>query len=94
MKEIQKDLDKQSDQLKDAISSSKEEVVEFFNNPKNFSPEQWNVIQHNRTELEQKTWAVVGKDPKKLSEKKMETKSEKARLAKSLGSRHGWIPIR
>lgn len=94
MGEMQRDLSQKTDDLKTAISSSKEEVVVFFSNPKNFTPEQWNVIQHNRTELEKQAWAIVGKDPRKVQEKKLETKSEKARLGKSLGSRHGWIPMR
>ena len=94
MHDLQKDLDRKTDELKDAISSSKTEVIDYFNNSKNFTPEQWNVIQNNRSELEQKTWAVVGKDPNIVKEKKLEAKSEKARMAKSLGSRHNWLPMR
>lgn len=94
MQDLQKDLDRKTDELKDAISSSKTEVIDYFNNSKNFTPEQWNVIQKNRSELEQKTWAVVGKDPNIVKEKKHEAKSEKARMAKSLGSRHNWLPMR
>jgi len=92
--DLQKDLDKKTDDLKDAISSSRTEVIDYFNNSKNFTPEQWSVIQNNRTELEQKTWAVVGKDPNIVKEKKLEAKNEKARMAKSLGSRHNWLPMR
>lgn len=94
MNEMQKDLNKKADDLKEKISLSPKDVVTFFSDPKNFTPEQWNIIQNNRAELEKKTWAIIGKDPAKYKEKKLEDKTTKQRKAKSLGARNNWIPMR
>jgi hypothetical protein len=92
--EMQKDLDKKTDDLKEKISLSPKDVVNFFSEAKNFTPEQWNIIQNNRSDLEKKTWAVIGKDPAVHKEKKLEDKNTKQRKAKSIGARNNWIPMR
>lgn len=94
MNEMRNDLDKRTDDLKEAIALSQKDVIKFFSESKNFTPEQWNIIQENRTDLEKRTWAVVGKDPNKVREKHLEDKDAKLRKGKTLGSRKNWIPIR
>jgi len=94
MLEMRRDLDKKTDELKNAISLSQQDVVKFFSNSKNFTPQEWSIIQQSRSDLEKRVWAVVGKDPKKVREKQLEEKDTKSRKGKTLGSRRNWIPIR
>lgn len=94
MVEIRRSLDKKSDELKDAIAVSREDVSKFFQDPKNFSPEEWAIIQESRLELEKKVWAVVGKDPAKVRQKQIEDKESKLRKGKTVAARRNWIPIR
>lgn len=94
VRELQKDLDEKKAELHDTIATSPTQVIQFFNDPKNFSIDQWNIIQNNRSDLEKKVWALLGKDPNKVREKQIEDQKEKSRKAKSLGTRHNWIPIR
>lgn len=92
--EMRNDLDKKTDDLKEAIALSQKDVIKFFSEAKNFTPEQWNIIQENRSDLEKRTWAVVGKDPNKVREKHLEDKDARHRKGKTLGARKNWIPIR
>lgn len=94
MIEMRQELDKKTDELKDAIALTKQDINAFFSNSKNFTPEQWSIIQQNRTELEQKAFMIVGKDPNKVRQKQLESKETKARKGKTLGSRRNWIPMR
>lgn len=91
---MRQELDRKTDELKDALALTKQDINVFFSDPKNFTPEQWKMIQENRTELELKTFAIVGKDPKKVRQKQLESKDAKARKGKTLGARRNWIPIR
>jgi len=94
VKELQQNLDKKRDELKNTIESTPEQVIQYFNDSKNFTPEQWNTIQSNRSDLEKNVWAVIGKDPKKVREEQISDKNDKLRKGKSLGARHNWIPMR
>lgn len=76
-----------------AAEVAKQEVGVFFNNPKNFSPEEWQIIQQNRAELEEKARTLMGKDPKKKVEQRKLEKQEHARKGKTLGARRNWIQM-
>lgn len=94
VRELQKDLDEKKAELQSTLASSPTQVIQFFSDPKNFSIDQWNIIQNNRSDLEKKVWALLGKDPKQVRDKQLEDQKDKSRKAKSLGTRHNWIPIR
>lgn len=76
-----------------ASEIAKQDVSVYFNNPKNFSPEEWQTIVQNRAELEGKAWAIIGKDPRKRVEQRKLDKQDHARKGKTLGSRRNWMPM-
>lgn len=94
MVELRGDLEKKTDEFKEAVILSQQDVSKYFNDSKNFSPEQWSVIQESRAELEKRVFDVVGKDLKKIRQKQLESKDSKLRKGKTLGARRNWIPIR
>lgn len=76
-----------------ASEVAKQDVSVYFNNPKNFSPEEWQMIVQNRNELEGKAWAIIGRDPRKRVEQRKLEKQDHARKGKTLGSRRNWMPM-
>ncbi|HRD55733.1 MAG TPA: hypothetical protein PLC42_04980 [Parachlamydiaceae bacterium] len=94
MVELKEELDKKTDEFKEAVVLSQQDVVKYFNEPKNFTIDQWAVIQESRSELEKRVFDVVGKDLKKVRQKQLESKDSKLRKGKTLGARRNWIPIR
>lgn len=91
---MQKDLETKVSNLKEKIPITYASIAKFLNDKENFPPEQWAMIQDNREALEKKFGEMVGKDAKKVKEKRLEEKGSKEFRSKSLGSRRNWIPIR
>lgn len=90
----QKEIVSEAEKIQALASEvAKQDVSVYFNNPKNFSPEEWQTIVQNRAELESKAWAVIGKDPRKRVEQKKLEKQEHMRKGKTLGSRRNWMPM-
>lgn len=102
--EIQALLDKVSRQREelllklDMIQQTKginlKEMKNFMDNPLNFKKSEWEFLQKQRTEMEEKLSALIGKELKEKNQKQNLQKSEKAHKLKSLGSRKKWIFIR
>lgn len=69
-------------------------VKGYLNNPKNFTPDQWNLIQKQRVEIEKMVGIAL--DPVlRKEQKKAEAKvRDKERKGKTLGSRKNWMPMR
>lgn len=69
-------------------------VKGYLNNPKNFTPDQWIIIQKQRSEIE-KTIGVALDPVLRKEQKKREGKErDKERKGKTLGARKNWMPMR
>jgi hypothetical protein len=89
------DIVNKLDMIQKEIGMSIKDVKEFLNNPSNFKPEEWQVIQQQRIALEENLFTQIGGESvKKEIKKKQIAKSDKERKNKTLGARKKWIPIR
>lgn len=73
-------------------------IKSFLDNPNNFTPQQWNLLQKERKALLGDMWSKLGKgDQKDFEEKEQRKETEKAakdRKGKMLGARRNWISMR
>lgn len=71
-------------------------IKKYLENPNNFSPEQWQLIQSQKKYLLGKVWDKLGKEGVNLQKKMLEAEKQKIskdRKGKALGARRQWIPM-
>lgn len=70
-----------------------DDLQRFMDNPKNFTPAEWEKMQQTKMNIGEKAWAAIGVD---LKEKAAQAKMVKPgdRKHKTLGARKKWIPVR
>jgi hypothetical protein len=67
---------------------------DYLDNPKNFSPREWEIVQKNKHLLEEKVWDVVGLELKPATGPKRRENLAGERKGKTLGARKKWIPMK
>lgn len=83
--------------LEELISKTGQDLKDLINyceNPSNFTTVQWNNRIEQRAELESKILGVSKEAAKMKREKKKASSTAKARKGKTLGSRRNWIDMR
>lgn len=90
--EMQNDLQNKFDHIKSQAGLTTEDIQDFMNNPKNFTPKQWEQIEQTKNELGNKVWAAIGLELKPKPRTRENIAGE--RKGKTLGGRKKWIPMR
>lgn len=81
------------DKLYTKANISPQDITNYLDNPKNFSPRQYDSIQKRRAQIQSFIWEALGEKEKKLEEGKKMTKKSKKRSRKSLGHRRKWLKM-
>jgi Glu-tRNA(Gln) amidotransferase subunit E-like FAD-binding protein len=89
VREMDEDLQKKIDRICELSGMTRKEVTNFLENPSNFHPEQWKVMQLQREQFEKQFYSIMGVELKK--KKNIKKKFTKERHGKTLGLRKGWI---
>lgn len=99
IEQIQTDLDeydKKTAAICKKTDMTKEQLEKYVNDPKNFSVEEWKVLQEVRGEIEefrQNIWSVLNKDADEIDEK-IKKKHEKKKKSRIVGmKKKNWIPM-
>lgn len=90
------DLDKKIDEFQKKTGYSPKEVRALFDNPNNFTPNQWEAIKEGKEKFFEALSAFEGSlDPgKKKMIEEIKNPPEKKRGTKTRGIRQKWIPMR
>lgn len=86
--------DELEDKLEDVIAKSgftREEITQYFNDPKKCPPIEWDRLQRKKEDLEEK---LFGKKHTVIKKQKQLTKDTKNRKSKTQGARKKWIPMK
>lgn len=67
---------------------------EYFNDPRNFTPDLWSRIEGERDAFQAKIGDIVHVEFKKKKVQQVKEKPTKERKGKTLGSRKGWMPMK
>lgn len=91
MESMYKELKDKTAHLIEKGGHSPLSVKRYLADPKNFSPKEWQLIQHEREAIER---AIALPSDFKKAKKVKETKTlSKERRGKTLGTRKGWIDM-
>ena len=93
IKEMDEDLQKKMDRVCELSGMSRNEVSTFLENPSNFHPEQWKLMQGEKEQLEKQFYSMVGIELKKKKALKKKKQLGKERHGKTIGLRKGWIDM-
>ncbi len=93
IREMDQDLQKRIENVIQLSGMSKEELDSYIDDPKNFPPDQWSKMQHDKEELERKMYSLIGSQAKKRTLRFKKKKLEKGRRGKTLGSRKKWLQM-
>lgn len=85
---------KQVDESYSKLGINKQKVADYLSDPNNFNPEQWQMIQQKRKEMQDQLWKLLGIERKKEVSRKEKEKTEQKRKGKTLGARKKWMPMR
>jgi hypothetical protein len=95
MKEMSNEVEQKVETLLNKGKLTREQLMRYLNNPKNFSPEQWKKAKQTREFLSSKTF---GEGEFKIETPSQANKTNQAnmkdRKSKTLGNRKKWIPIK
>jgi hypothetical protein len=93
IREMDEDLQKKMDRVCQLSGMTRNEVSKFVENPSNFHPEQWKVMQLQKKQLEEQFYSIVGIEFKKKKVPKSKKAQTKERHGKTLGLRKRWIDM-
>ncbi|MBS0654620.1 MAG: hypothetical protein JSR46_02485 [Verrucomicrobia bacterium] len=98
-KELYKLLQQKIDDLLAKKKLTYRMIHNYFNSPRNFSSEQWRLIEKQKEEVERKLRELVPEHPQKRAESKDEPQQEKKApkkeyKPKSMQVKSRWIPMR
>jgi len=93
LRDMDEDLQKKMERVCEVSGMTKREIERYIENPHNFTDSQWNKIQQEKEELEEKIFAAIGIKAKKRILKKKKKKIAKGRRGKTLGGRKGWLQM-
>jgi len=68
--------------------------MDYFNDPQNWPPLEWERVQLKKEELEERVLGKKKSEIKRLKKQKQAQKMSKDRKGKTLGSRKKWLPMR
>ncbi len=88
---MQQDLQNKMEDVKQRTGLSDEDIKAFMENPKNFSPADWEKMAKSKEMLGEKVWTALGMELKPKQHTRENLSSE--RKGKTLGARKKWIPI-
>ncbi len=103
MKDMHKDIDNKLRKIYEISGLKREQILSYINDPNNFSPEEWQILQARRDQVENKLLSFLG--PKVQAERERIKNQElgkvqaneqaKNRKSKTLAARKkNWIPMR
>jgi len=91
---MSEDVEKQVDNFYKTTGIPGPALEEYFDDPRNFTPELWKRMQGDREAFEEKIGKIVHVDLKKKKIQKKKEQPSKSRKGKTLGSRKGWMPMK
>lgn len=89
---MKQDLENKLEKIRQQTGLSKEDLQNFMNNPKNFSPNEWAKLEKTKNEMGDKVWSAIGLELKPKARTRENIAGE--RKGKTLGGRKKWIPMR
>lgn len=92
IKDMKDDLQNKLDHIKNAAGWTNEDMQAYMNEPKNFSPKEWEKIEQSKNALGDKVWAAIGLELKPKPRTRENVAGE--RKGKTLGARKKWIPMK
>jgi hypothetical protein len=90
---MDEDLQKKMQRICELSGMTRIEIESYIDNPNNFTDFQWNKIQKEKENLEEKIYSSIGIRAKKRVLLKKKKKMAKGRRGKTLGGRKGWIQM-
>lgn len=94
MKKMNEELNKKIDSAFKTSGTDPREMSEYVNNPKNFTPAQWEEMQARKEQLEINLSGTSKSEVRAKQAKKEVSKMTKERKGKTLGSRKNWLSMR
>lgn len=94
MRKMKDELDSKLESLFQKGGMTLQKLEDFLNNQRNFSDEEWLIIQTQSEVYKSKLQELFGKKTLEKHEKKIKKKTSEGRNRKTLGERKKWIPMR
>ncbi len=94
MEKMRQDLEEKLQEIFQKSGKTRQQLENYLNNPNNFTPQQWAIVENGRKRIEEKVSKAIGVQQKGLLEKKQRDKAAKGRKGKTLGGRRKWISVR
>lgn len=93
IKEMKSEIDDKIQFILGQKGHTAESIKRYLNNPQNFTPTEWMMMQTHRGDLEQKLGSLITPQLKTLQTKQQAAEQGKNRKGKTLGSRKKWLPM-
>lgn len=93
-KENYLDIQKRLDDVYMSTGWTSSALDDYFNNPNNFAPAEWKVIQMQMEQMQTRFTGKTTAEKQNQDKAKSEEKKAAERKGKTLGSRKKWIPMR
>ncbi|CDZ79909.1 hypothetical protein BN1013_00410 [Candidatus Rubidus massiliensis] len=91
---MRNDLKEKVNDLLKHFNITAEEFEQTFNNPNNFTSQEWTNIKNQLEEFEKQVDKVEGKSVKNLKNKKEQNLKQKKAQLKTLSTKKNWIPMK
>ena len=91
IEDMRNDIEQQIEFISRQSGWSKEKIWQFTNDPKNFSSEQWAIVQNENKAFVDKVWAAVAPAIEIHKDQAKKSQEVKDRKGKFIGSRRKWI---
>lgn len=94
IKEMKAEIDEKIQFILGQKGHTAESIKRYLNDPQNFTPAEWTMMQTHRVELEQKLGSLINPQLKTFQKTQEATEKDKSRKGKTLGSRKKWLPMK
>lgn len=91
---LHKDIVEKTQWLIEKKGHTPRSIKRYLEDPKNFTPKQWEMIQEQKQNLESKLGLLIDPGLKHLKKTKENKTLSKERKGKTLGSRKQWLDMR